>query len=70
MFSIRFHVHAVEFYVNGKTGHRVNVSIQNTEKVVNGRAIVMCKFFLVRNTSAINFSKKRRKSRRKELTRL
>ena len=58
MFLIQFHVHAVEFYVNGRTGHHVNVSTQNTTKVVNGRAIVMCKFFLVRITSVIHFQKR------------
>ena len=47
----------MEFYVNGRTGHHVNVSTQNTAKVVNGRAIVMCKYFFGIIRQSFNFKR-------------
>ena len=45
MFLILFHVHVVELYVNGRTGHHVNVSTRSIGKFENERAIVIGKFF-------------------------
>ena len=43
MFLILFHVHVAELYVNGRTGHHVNVSTQSIGKFENERAIVIGK---------------------------
>ena len=43
MFLILFHVHVAELYVNGRTGHHVNVLTRSIRKFENERAIVIGK---------------------------